>query len=250
MTVFQDFREENPKENSQEVEERVRSQANEEIRDSASSGDLIKVLPTKRHVRPLLFGQELDKVVQQVVRDSCRSGGVINTTIVVATTKGVVSAKNPLLLLEKRGHLNISSSYAKSVLKRMGYVKRKGSNAGKVTVECFEEAQEEFLVDIKAELLMHDILLDLVFNWDQTGIHIVPTGEWKLHQAKDKIIPIAHSDDKRQITGVFAVTGTGNYFSHTHSYYTRERRSYVTQRLPLQLDGMCSTVTITGRRRT
>ena len=88
-------------------------------------------------------------------------------------------------------------------MKRMGYVKRRCSNAGKVTVEDFEELKAVFLVDVKAEVLMNDIPIDLVVNWDQTGIQLIPTGEWTMHQAKDKIIPISHSDDKRQITGVF-----------------------------------------------
>lgn len=36
------------------------------------------------------------------------------------------------------------------MLKRMGYVKQKCSNAGKITIEHFEEAKEKFLPDIKA----------------------------------------------------------------------------------------------------
>ena len=56
---------------------------------------------------------------------------------------------------------------------------------------------------------MHDIPIDLAFNWDQTGIKLVPTGEWTMHRAKETVIPIAHLDDERQITGVFAVTATG-----------------------------------------
>ena len=62
---------------------------------------------------------------------------------------GIVSAKDPSLLHEKGGHLVITS-WAKSLLKKMEYMKRKSSNAGKVTLE-------EFLADIKAEVLMDDI---------------------------------------------------------------------------------------------
>jgi hypothetical protein len=39
----------------------------------------------------------------------------------------------------------------------MGYVKRKGSNAGKLTISHFKEIQEEFLADIKAEMVMNEI---------------------------------------------------------------------------------------------
>ena len=74
---------------------------------------------------------------------------------------------------------------------------------------------------------MHDIPLDLLFNWDQTGIHLVPTSEWTMHQAKDKIIPISHSDDKCQITGVFAVTAcTAKYFPPQLIYEGKTQRCH------------------------
>ena len=53
----------------------------------------------------------------------------------------------------------------------MNYVKRKGSNVGKVSVSCFNELQDVFLRDIQAEVVMNDIPKDLIFNWDQTAIH-------------------------------------------------------------------------------
>ena len=91
----------------------------------------------------------------------------------------------------------------------MGYVKRKYSNAGKISVSHFEELKEEFLADIKAEVVMNEIPHELVFNWNQTAIQLVPTGPWTMHHAKEKVIPIASSDDKRQITAVLVATLTG-----------------------------------------
>ena len=58
---------------------------------------------------------------------------------------------------------------------------------------------------------MNDIPSDLIINWDQTGIQLVPTGDWTLNRADEKIIPIHNSDDKRQITAVIAATMTGEY---------------------------------------
>ena len=55
-------------------------------------------------------------------------------------------------------------------------------------------------------MLMNDIPDALIFNWDQTPLHLVPTGQWTVNKEKEKVIPTAHSDDKRQITAVFAVT--------------------------------------------
>ena len=93
----------------------------------------------------------------------------------------------------------------------MNYVKRKGSNAGKTTPSRFSELKAEFLADIQAEIVMNEVPIDLIFNWDQTGLQLVPTGQWTMNEAKAKRVVIANSDDKRQITAVFAATMTGKY---------------------------------------
>ena len=108
-------------------------------------------------------------------------GGVVNTAIVMAAAHGIVSARDPALLTEHGGHIEITKAWAKSLLKRMGYVKRKCSNAGKQSLAHFEEFKDEFLADVKAEVLMNDIPKELIFNWDQTGIQVVPTGQWTMH---------------------------------------------------------------------
>lgn len=59
-------------------------------------------------------------------------------------------------------------------MKRTDYVKRKCLNAA---VAQFEKLKEEFLADVKAEVLMNDIPKDLISKWDQTGLQFVPTGQ-------------------------------------------------------------------------
>ena len=56
---------------------------------------------------------------------------------------------------------------------------------------------------------MNDIPNDLIFNWDQTAIQLVPTGQWTTNRAGEKLITIPNSDDRRQITAVFAASMTG-----------------------------------------
>ena len=58
---------------------------------------------------------------------------------------------------------------------------------------------------------MNNVPRQLVFNWDQTAVHYVPTGQWTMHYYMEKIIPSANSDDKHQITVVLAVTLTGEF---------------------------------------
>ena len=128
----------------------------------------------------------------------------------MAVGEGVIRACNPVKLCATEHR--ITNGWAKSILKRMGFSKRKGTNAGKITVAHFEEVKECFMADIQAEVIMNEIPDDLTVNWDQTPLHIVPTGDWTMHRKGEKIIPLANLDDKRQITAVFAVSINGNYF--------------------------------------
>ena len=76
----------------------------------------VKVLPTKTQGRPLLLGEELDKCVQDYIKNLREIGGVINTAIVIGATIGIVSARNYALLLENGGHISITRGWAKSIL--------------------------------------------------------------------------------------------------------------------------------------
>ena len=67
---------------------------------------------------------------------------------------------------------------------------------------------------------------ELVFNWDQTPLQFVPTGQWTMHKAGDKIIPIANSDDKRQVTGVFAATIKGEFLPPQVIYQGKTERCH------------------------
>ena len=57
----------------------------------------------------------------------------------------------------------------------MNFVQRKATTAkSKYSVENFAEKKREFLDDLVATVQMEDIPPELVLNWDQTGIKLVP----------------------------------------------------------------------------
>ena len=84
----------------------------------------VKNLPTKEQGRPLLLGQALDKAVQDYVTSMRNVEGVVNTAIVMAAAEGIIAARDRSLLIQHGGHIEIKKSWAKSLLGRMGYVKR------------------------------------------------------------------------------------------------------------------------------
>ena len=97
-------------------------------RDDDETGDentvpLVKTLPTKVQGRPLLLGENLDRSVQEYIKALRAVGGDVNTAIVQAAAVEIVGARDPGLLREHGGHIKITKLWAKSILKRMGFVK-------------------------------------------------------------------------------------------------------------------------------
>ena len=100
-----------------------------------SSDDLS--FPHSPRGRPLKLGQ-YDELVQAYVRKLLAARGVVNTQIVMAGARGVLLFKDKNLLKEYGGSIDITKDWAKSLLKRMGFSKRKGTKGVKHLPDDFE----------------------------------------------------------------------------------------------------------------
>ena len=140
----------------------------------------VKSLPVKKRGRPLLLGEELDTEVKRYIRAVREGGGVIDTAITMAAATAIVRKADRNLLAENGGPITITSNWAKSLLYWMNFVKRRGSSTAKMTVTNFEAVKEQFVLDVNAVVEMEDIPPELVFNWDQTGISVVPGSSWTM----------------------------------------------------------------------
>ena len=195
-------------------ESTVRTWKNEYIKELALQnkfGSTKVVLKGKRRGHPLLLGDKLDREVQEYVKSIREMKGVINTAIVIAAANGIIKKYDANLLKENGGHISLSKDWAKSLLTRLGYVKRRASTAAKVSVSDFEAYKAQFVFDIQTVMEMEEIPKDLVINWDHTGINYVPVGNWTMAEKGSKKVAIAGVDDKRQITAVFADTMSGDF---------------------------------------
>ena len=72
----------------------------------------------------------------------------------------------------------------------MGYVRRKGITTFKVTPNNFEALKNTFLGQIKTTVEFKNILLDLIFNWDQAGLNFVPAFKWTMEKEGAKRVEI------------------------------------------------------------
>ena len=66
----------------------------------------------------------------------------------------------------------------------MGYVKCKATTKTNVKLsnEEFQRRRHEYLLQISGIVRQHAIPDELIINWDQTGLNLVPAGNWTLEQ--------------------------------------------------------------------
>ncbi len=149
--------------------------------------------------------------VKSYIRAVREHGGMITSSITMAAATAIVRRADRNLLAENGGPITITNNWAKSLLYRMNFVKRRGSSTAKLTVTNFEAIKEQFVIDVNAVIEMEDIPPELVFNWDQTGISIVPSSSWTMEAKGSKRVEIVGMGDKRQITAVFCGTVSGEF---------------------------------------
>ena len=186
----------------QEMRKRPRSDDAEEI----------AALPTKKRGRKLLLGEDLDMKVQIYLRKVRKDGGAVSARIAMAAARGILFKRNPSLLVQNGGPVDLNKFWAHSLMKRMNFVQRKATTSkSKSSLVDFEEKKAEFLDPVAEAVDMEEIPAELVLNWDQTGIKLVPSSVWTMERQGEKRVEMVGVNDKRQITAVFCGTMLGEF---------------------------------------
>ena len=86
----------------------------------------------------------------------------------------------PSRLSKNGGPATLSVSWAKSLLKRMDFTKRRGSTKTGMAPDDLESAKKTFISEVLETVALNDIPGELIFNWDQTGINLVPGALWTM----------------------------------------------------------------------
>ena len=124
----------------------------------ASSDHKVQELSRKKEGRPLLLPDELDYQAQEYIKELCKRGLPINTAVVVASTQGIIMNRNADLLSSSgTGGIKLTSDWAKSLLNRMGYVKRKACSKANVDIAQFEQLKDDFFLEIKTIVSMDEL---------------------------------------------------------------------------------------------
>lgn len=91
-----------------------------------------------------------------------------------------------------------------------GFVKRKATKAARKVPLDFEQKREEFISSVGETIAAKSIPSDLVINFDQTGVKIVPVSNWTLASQGIKQVSVIGVEDKREITMLLGSTASGN----------------------------------------
>ena len=133
-------------------------------------------------------------------------------------------------LAEYGGPATLSRGWAKSLLKRMDFCRRMCTT--QVPPERVKELKLEFLHNIVDIVTLEEIPAELIFNWDQTGLNLVPTSNWTLEHKGTKRVAIKGFKDKRMITGVFCCSALGELLPFQLIYGGTTNRCHPTQKFP------------------
>ena len=130
-------------------------------------------------------------------------GTPIGTSIITGIGRGIMLEHNRTGLKEFGGLVNLNKEWAKSVLRRMGFSKRRASSKSKMLPCNFQAIKEQFLINVNSVVKMKDIPGDMIINWDQIAMKLVPFSSWTMEKRGTKRVEISATDDKRQITAIF-----------------------------------------------
>ena len=128
---------------------------------------------------------------------------------------------NQTLLTEYGGHVNLSKDWEKLLLRRMGYVKRRGTT--KILLSIFK--------DVCTTVVIEEILPEMILNWDQTGVNIVPSSKYTMEKKGAKCVEVTGLMDKRMITAVLCVILPGDFLQYNTSTCTWGKRQGAIQNI-------------------
>ena len=198
------------------------------------SGEPVKIdrLEEKKRGRPSMLSDEVTADIKRYITSLRDAGRVVNTRIVIAAATGILQRKDPSVLRCNGGHIDLQKSWAKYLLKKMDFVKRRATTKHVTRCENFDSLKEQYFIDIQAVAEMESIPDSLIINWDQTGINYVPVSEWSMAKEGSKRVKVTGLKYKRQITAVFAGTMSGDFLPVQMVYQGKTSRCLPTVDFP------------------
>ena len=94
-----------------------------------------------------------------------------------------------------------------------------------------EEFERLFGASSSEVVKLRNIPENLIINLDQTGIKLVPSGDWTMAPEGSRRVEVVGLVDKRQITATFAATLDGTFLPMQSLYQGRQSVYIISRRI-------------------
>ena len=207
--------------------------------NSVPVGDIPVVIEisVKTRGRPLLLG-EFDSDVKMYIKALRKAGTPVSVPVVLAAAEGVITARNRSVLLKYGGHIKLGRPWAVSILRRMGFVQRRESTQtkAKLSDQQISRMKQTYLTQVSGMVKAHKIPPELVINWDQAGVKLIPSQSWTMEEQGSTRVEIAGINDKRQITLTLAGSMSGELLPLQLLYQGKTTRCHPQYSYPTEFD--------------
>ena len=92
----------------------------------------------------------------------------MNRSVIIAAARGTISAKYRQVLTEYGGPIELTNCWAQSFLRRLNFERKGTKTTRKIKETC--------LCKINEIVSQSNAPYDLIINFDQTNVYIVPVG--------------------------------------------------------------------------
>ena len=111
------------------------------------------------------------------------SGAIINYSIIMAVATGIIIANDRTLLKENDGTITLGIKWCETILKQLGYIKRKTTTAKPLTAPgLIKEIALTFYNDINEIVHAHAIPAEMIINIDQFPLPFVLISKYTLEK--------------------------------------------------------------------
>ncbi|XP_062579389.1 uncharacterized protein LOC134241337 [Saccostrea cucullata] len=148
-------------------------------------------------------------MIQAYIHQLRLKGSAVNSSVVIGAARGIISHHNKSILAENGGHIELTTEWAKSLMKRMGLSTRRATKGVKSLPSDFDDLKNSFIKRFQDVVKEDSIPDEMIINWDQTGVNFVPCGKWTMAETGSKQVPLKGFDDKRQMTALLAISRSG-----------------------------------------
>ena len=130
-----------------------------------------------------MLGQDLDAKVQLYLKKVREGGGAVSARIVMEAARDIMLTCDRPKLVEFKGHVQLNRHWAHSLLKRCS---TEGNHCQEQTKCCKFQRAKEIVSSRLILVTMEEIPPELILNWDQTGIKMVPCSTWTMDRQSAK----------------------------------------------------------------